>query len=320
MAGGRAAAKRVVVYRNGDPFSPGHQLVVTQHRFPTLESLFCEVTTAVQAPLAVRALYTPYHGHPVTSLADLQNGGHYVAAGFEQFRKLPYLSPGRKDPGGTSSRPPGPPVTHEPCDGALGRQLPAGSPCYIHVFRNGDLLSPPCSLKLSQTASEDWEAVLKLLTEKVKLQSGAVCKLCTLEGLPLSAPEALVSGHYYVAVGEDEFKALPYLELLVPSPSLPRDRWHPPDPKSRAHKQRAPAAFKPSPGTEKGRTTSTAGHTTQVTQSSPKAARQVKPCAFHARPQQAIQPRSRLPTLSFPSGTSLRKSSTWKLKAMTFQG
>lgn len=73
----------------------------------------------------------------------------------------------------------------------------------------------------------------------------------------------------------------------------------------------APAAFKPSPGTEKGRTTSTAGHTTQVTQSSPKAARQVKPCAFHARPQQAIQPRSRLPTLSFPSGEETPESKSF---------
>ncbi|XP_044920051.1 doublecortin domain-containing protein 2B isoform X1 [Mustela putorius furo] len=317
MAGGsNPAAKRVVIYRNGDPFSPGRQLVVSQRRFPTLETFLREVTSTVQAPVAVRALYTPRGGHPITDLADLQNGGQYVAAGFERFRKLSYLPPGQKDPGGKSSRLPGPPVTHHPGDGTLGPRPLARSPCYIRVFRNGDLVSPPFSLKLPQAAGEDWEAVLKLLTEKAKLRAGAVCKLYTLEGLAVSARDALMHGHYYVAVGEEEFKALPYLELLVPSPSLPRGCWQPPDPKSKPHKPQlpqAPGAFKLGLAGEKTRTIIThspspvcplqaQGHRAQMPQPSPKEPSPTEPSAFYARPQQAIQPSSRLPTLSFPSG------------------
>ncbi|XP_047386348.1 doublecortin domain-containing protein 2B isoform X5 [Sciurus carolinensis] len=240
MADGSSGAKRIMVYQNGDPHFPGRQLVVTQRRFPTMEAFLYEVTSAVQAPLAVRALYTPCHGHPVTNLTELQNGGQYVAAGFERFRKLHYLPPGGKDPGGKSSRLQDPLMTGHLRDQALGQWLPAGIPFYV--------------------------------------------QLCTLEGLTLSTGEALVNGHYYVAVGEEEFKALPYLELLVPSPSLPRGCWYPPGLKCRPPRQRAQ------------------GLKTQVTQPFPKEPARTKPSAFYARPQQDIQPISKLPTLLFPSG------------------
>ncbi|KAM6108646.1 doublecortin domain-containing protein 2B [Pterocles gutturalis] len=211
-------ARTVVVYRNGDPFFPGRKFVVSQRRFLTLEAFLNEVTRSIRAPLAVRSLYTPRHGHRVAALGDLQDGGQYVAAGFEKFKKLDYLHQGRKELCGTRT--------------SEGLQFHAGAPWKrnvlarqqkrtdlprtIHVFRNGDLLSPPFPLPLSEGTSLQWDALLDTLTRKADLHSGAVSKLCRLDGTQVSGGEELVHGGYYVAVGKEEYKKLPYSELLVP--------------------------------------------------------------------------------------------------------
>jgi len=51
-------------------------------------------------------------------------------------------------------------------------------------------------------------------------------RLCRLDGTQVSGGEELVNGDYYVAVGNEEYKKLPYLELLVPWDSACRMQWY----------------------------------------------------------------------------------------------
>nr|XP_033810459.1 doublecortin domain-containing protein 2B isoform X2 [Geotrypetes seraphini]XP_033810460.1 doublecortin domain-containing protein 2B isoform X2 [Geotrypetes seraphini]XP_033810462.1 doublecortin domain-containing protein 2B isoform X2 [Geotrypetes seraphini] len=209
-------AKNVVLFRNGDPFHTGRRVVVNRRQFLTFEAFLNEVTTNIQAPTAVRNIYTPRQGHRVTQLDALQNGGCYVAAGFEKLN-LSCLASGMRLPErdrrneGIQARP------------AVNRKLNISAPwkksmhgpCIIHVFRNGDLLSPPFRLLLSKSMLQQWELILSQLSERASLQTGAVRKLCTPDGLLIASGEELVSGEYYIATGAEKYKALPYVELWV---------------------------------------------------------------------------------------------------------
>ncbi|XP_076605595.1 doublecortin domain-containing protein 2B isoform X1 [Chaetodon auriga] len=205
--------KSVVVYKNGDPFYSGRRFVVNQRQVATMEAFLTEVTQTIGAPLAIRTLYTPRQGHRVTDLEDLQTGAQYVAAGFERFKKLDYLNTGmKKHPAPreeTQAK-----VTQRPNVSAKWRKfIPV--PCILHVFRNGDLLCPPFRFIIPRSMRQDLEQILSLVTEKVSLRTGAVRRLCSLEGVTVSSAVELETGHYYVAVGTERFKKLPYVELLL---------------------------------------------------------------------------------------------------------
>ncbi|XP_055087266.1 doublecortin domain-containing protein 2B [Periophthalmus magnuspinnatus] len=219
MAAGTATStllppvKRVVVYKNGDPFYCGRRFVVNQRQVSTMEAFLTEVTQSIGASLAVRNLYTPRQGHRVTDLQELRTGAQYVAAGFERFKKLDYVNAGmKKQP--TTREETQIKVIQNPNVSAKWRKF-IPIPCIIHVFRNGDLLCPPFRFIIPRNMQQDLEQILSLVTDKVSLRTGAVRRLCSLEGVPLSSASELKTGHSYVAVGTERFKKLPYEELLV---------------------------------------------------------------------------------------------------------
>ncbi|XP_067242659.1 doublecortin domain-containing protein 2B isoform X3 [Chanodichthys erythropterus] len=207
--------KSVKVYRNGDPFFSGRRFVVNQRQISTMDALLNDITLSIGAPLAVRTLYTPRYGHRVTDLTDIQQGAQYVAAGFERFKKLDYLSAGlKKGPMFRAVEPTQAKALVRPNVSAKWRKV-ITLPCIIHVFRNGDILSPAMRLIIPRHMQKNLEQILSLISEKAMLRTGAVRRLCNLEGFTVTSTDELESGQCYVAVGTERFKKLPYVEILL---------------------------------------------------------------------------------------------------------
>ncbi|XP_073080181.1 doublecortin domain-containing protein 2 [Manis javanica] len=222
MSGARArpslqaqpAVKSVLVYRNGDPFFAGRR-VVLREKGCSFDALLREATRGVRAPFgAVRNLYTPRAGHRVRRLEQVQSGASYVAGGREAFKKLSYLDIGeiKKRPMEVNTEVK--PVTHSRINVSARFRKPLQEPCTIFLIANGDLISPASRLLIPRKALNQWDNILQMVTEKITLRSGAVHRLYTLEGKPVESGAELENGQFYVAVGRDQFKKLPYSELL----------------------------------------------------------------------------------------------------------
>ncbi|XP_067913002.1 doublecortin domain-containing protein 2-like isoform X2 [Heterodontus francisci] len=260
------AVKCVRVYRNGDPFYAGRKFVINERQISTFEAFLKEVTNGLEAPFgAVRNIYTPQQGHRVYQLEELDTGKQYVAGGKERFKKLDYIQIGIKKKKPLTKEVQIKPVAHSRIIASARFRKPTQEPCIICVFTNGDLLSPAIRLLIPKRILGQWEQVLASITEKVNLRTGAVRKLHALDGRSINDSTELENGGYYVAVGRDKFKKLPYGELIF-SKSRPR----------RSNGSKA-ASLPPIPGSKKSkengdrqvRSTGTASEVYQLTSPQP---------------------------------------------------
>ncbi|XP_021466994.1 doublecortin domain-containing protein 2 [Oncorhynchus mykiss] len=214
--------KTVVVYRNGDAFFPGRRFVINPRQVSSFDSFLNTVTGGVEAPFgAVRNVYTPREGHRIQSLETLQHGEIYVAGGTERFKKINYFHITLKKPQRKKSDVIKPVVHSRIIVPARWRKFLHES-CTINVFTNGDVLVPPARILIPKYTLRSWERVLAMVTEKVHLRTGAVHRLYTLDGTPLSGSVELENNHYYVATGVERFRLLPYSHW-VPRKGLIQD-------------------------------------------------------------------------------------------------
>lgn len=187
-------AKKVRFYRNGDLFFKGMIYAVSPERFRTFESLLAELTQSPICdknimPNGVRCIFSVDGSKKITSVEQLEEEEGYVCASTNFFKKLDYPK------GITPNWNPNINLKHASNEnGASGSQSSNYvddsrefiRPKLVTVIRNGSRPRKAVRILLNKKTAHSMDQVLNDINDAIKLDTGSVKKVYTLDGRPVS--------------------------------------------------------------------------------------------------------------------------------------
>ncbi|XP_054418657.1 serine/threonine-protein kinase DCLK2 isoform X5 [Pteronotus mesoamericanus] len=205
-------AKKARFYRNGDRYFKGLVFAISSDRFRSFDALLMELTRSlsdnVNLPQGVRTIYTIDGSKKVTSLEELLEGESYVCASNEPFRKVDYTK--NVNPNWSVN-----------IKGGTTRTLAAPSsvksevkeskdfikPKLVTVIRSGVKPRKAVRILLNKKTAHSFEQVLTDITEAIKLDSGVVKRLCTLDGKQVTCLQDFFGDDdVFIACGPEKFR------------------------------------------------------------------------------------------------------------------
>ncbi|KAF0028981.1 hypothetical protein F2P81_018086 [Scophthalmus maximus] len=204
-------AKKVRFYRNGDRYFKGLVYAVSADRFRSYDALLMELTRSLadnlHLPQGVRAIYTIDGSKKITSMDELIEGECYVCASNQPYRKVDYTkiavpswkpgaaagsasaTAGGSAPArsttvstGVSAGAVASPREHR-TESREGRESKDFiKPKLVTVIRSGVKPRKAVRILLNKKTAHSFDQVLADITEAIKLDSGAVKRLYTLDG------------------------------------------------------------------------------------------------------------------------------------------
>ncbi|KAM4594985.1 serine/threonine-protein kinase DCLK2 isoform 2-T2 [Fundulus diaphanus] len=206
-------ARKVRFYRNGDKYFKGLVYAVSSDRFRSLDALLMELTRSlsdnVNLPQGVRTLYTVDGGRKITSLDELVEGESYVCASNEPFRRVDYTknvnpnwSVGSRT--GTSRSL----TSLNQLKSELQRESKEFiKPKLVTVIRSGVRPRKAVRILLNKKTAHSFEQVLTDITDAIKLDSGAVRRLYTLEGKQITCLQDFFGDDdVFIACGPEKYR------------------------------------------------------------------------------------------------------------------
>ncbi|XP_060782534.1 serine/threonine-protein kinase DCLK2 isoform X2 [Neoarius graeffei] len=207
-------ARKVRFYRNGDRHFEGLAYAVSGDRFRSLDALLVELTRALSdgasLPQGVRCIYSIDGTKKVTSLDDLVEGESYVCASNEPFRKVDYTK--NVNPNwsvniraGTSRSLSSLPILKNELRERENKDFIR--PKLVTVIRSGVKPRKAVRVLLNKKTAHSFEQVLTDISDAIKLDSGVVKKLYTLEGKQVTCLQDFFGDHdVFIACGPEKYR------------------------------------------------------------------------------------------------------------------
>ncbi|XP_070826994.1 serine/threonine-protein kinase DCLK1-like isoform X2 [Chaetodon trifascialis] len=184
-------AKKIRFYRNGDRYFKGIVYAISQERFRSIEALLADLTRSlsdnVNLPQGVRTIYTIDGTTRITSMDQLVEGESYVCASIEPYKKVDYTknvnpnwSVGARtlvsvrEPSSLGSGKSGHLETRESKDFI--------KPKLVTIVRSGVKPRKAVRILLNKKTAHSFEQVMTDITDAIKLDSGVVKRLYTVDG------------------------------------------------------------------------------------------------------------------------------------------
>uniref|UniRef100_A0AAR2JCS2 Serine/threonine-protein kinase DCLK2 n=1 Tax=Pygocentrus nattereri TaxID=42514 RepID=A0AAR2JCS2_PYGNA len=209
-------AKKVRFYRNGDRYFHGIVYAVSTDRFRSFDALLADLTRTladnVNLPQGVRTIYTIDGNKKITSIEQLVEGESYVCGSVEAFKKLDYTknvnpnwsvnvkaSVSSRCPPSLSSSKTGPNEARENKDFIR--------PKLVTIVRSGVKPRKAVRILLNKKTAHSFEQVLTDITDAIKLDSGIVKRIYTLEGKQVTCLQDFFGDEdIFIACGPEKFR------------------------------------------------------------------------------------------------------------------
>uniref|UniRef100_A0A803TSV2 Serine/threonine-protein kinase DCLK2 n=1 Tax=Anolis carolinensis TaxID=28377 RepID=A0A803TSV2_ANOCA len=205
-------AKKARFYRNGDKYFKGLVYPISSERFRSFDALLAELTRSladnVHLPQGVRAIYTADGGRKLASLEELVDGESYVCASNEPFRKVDYTK--NVNPNWSVNIKSGSSRSLTSLSSSrsdLKESKDFIKPKLVTVIRSGVKPRKAVRILLNKKTAHSFDQVLTDITEAIKLDSGIVKRICTLDGKQVTCLQDFFGDDdVFIACGPDKYR------------------------------------------------------------------------------------------------------------------